>query len=35
MDLEYSKFEARKRIEEVNYFAEETGLTADFISEPV
>ena len=35
VDLEYSKFEARKRIEEVNYFADEIGLSADFINESV
>ena len=35
VDVEYSKFEARKRIEEVNYFAEEIGLSSDFINESV
>ena len=35
VDLEYTKFEARKRVEEVNYFAEEIGLSADFINESV
>ena len=35
VDFEYSKFEAHKRIQEVNYFAEEVGLSADFISDSV
>ena len=35
VDLEYTKFEARRRIEEVNYFADEIGLSADFINESV
>lgn len=35
IDFEYSKFEAHKRIQEVNYFAEEIGLSSDFISESV
>lgn len=35
IDFEYSKFEAHKRIQEVNYFAEEIGLSTDFISESV
>lgn len=35
IDFEYSKFEAHKRIQEVNYFADEIGLSADFISESV
>ncbi|MGL5694105.1 MAG: type I restriction endonuclease subunit R [Peptostreptococcaceae bacterium] len=35
VDFEYSKFEAHKRIQEVNYFAEEMGLSADFISDSV
>lgn len=35
VDFEYSKFEAHKRIQEVNYFAEEIGLSTDFISESV
>lgn len=35
VDFEYSKFEAHKRIQEVNYFADEIGLSADFISDSV
>ena len=35
VDLEYTKFEARRRIEEVNYFADEIGLSADFLNESV
>lgn len=35
VDFEYSKFEAQKRIQEVNYFADEIGLSSDFISESV
>ena len=35
IDFEYSKFEARRRIQEVSYFAEEIGLSVDFIKESV
>lgn len=35
VDFEYSKFEAHRRIQEINYFAEEIGLSSDFISESV
>lgn len=35
VDFEYSKFEAQKRIQEVNYFADKIGLSSDFISESV
>lgn len=35
VDFEYSKFEARRRIQDVNYFAEEIGLSADFLSDSV
>ncbi|MGL5750316.1 MAG: type I restriction endonuclease subunit R, partial [Paraclostridium sp.] len=35
VDFEYSKFEAHKRIQEVNYFADEIGLSSDFISDSV
>lgn len=35
VDFEYSKFEAHKRIQEVEYFADEIGLSSDFISESV
>lgn len=35
IDFEYSKFQAHKRIQEVNYFADEIGLSADFISDSV
>ncbi|MEG1411219.1 MAG: type I restriction endonuclease subunit R [Terrisporobacter sp.] len=35
IDLEYSKFEAHRRIQEVSYFAEEVGLSQDFISESI
>lgn len=35
VDFEYTKFEAHKRIQEVNYFADEIGLSADFISDSV
>ena len=35
VDFEYSKFEAHKRVQEINYFAEKIGLSYDFISESV
>ncbi|MGL5331149.1 MAG: type I restriction endonuclease subunit R [Peptostreptococcaceae bacterium] len=35
VDFEYSKFEAHRRVQEINYFAEEIGLSSDFISESV
>ena len=35
IDFEYSKFEAQRRIKEVNYFAEEMGLSSDFISDSI
>ena len=35
VDFEYSKFEAHRRIQDVNYFAEEIGLSADFLSDSV
>ena len=35
VDFEYSKFEAHKRIQEVNYFANEIGLSSDFINDSV
>ncbi|MEG1870563.1 MAG: type I restriction endonuclease subunit R, partial [Peptostreptococcaceae bacterium] len=35
IDLEYSKFEAHRRIQEVSYFADEIGLSQDFISESI
>ena len=35
IDFEYSKFEANRRIQEINYFAEEIGLSPGFISESV
>ena len=35
IDLEYSKFEAHRRIQEVSYFAEEVGLSQDFISDSI
>ena len=35
IDFEYSKFEANRRIQEVNYFADEIGLSTDFISESI
>lgn len=35
VDFEYSKFEAHKRREEVNYFADEIGLSEDFIKDSV
>lgn len=35
IDFEYSKFEAQRRIKEVNQFAEEIGLSSDFISDSI
>lgn len=35
VDFEYSKFEANRRVQEISYFAEEIGLTPEFISESV
>ena len=35
IDFEYTKFEAQRRIQEVNYFAKEIGLSVDFIKESV
>lgn len=35
IDFEYSKFEAQRRIKDVNYFAEEMGLSSDFISDSI
>ncbi|MGL4913803.1 MAG: type I restriction endonuclease subunit R, partial [Romboutsia sp.] len=35
IDFEYSKFEANRRVQEVNYFADEIGLSSDFISESI
>lgn len=35
IDEEYSKFEAHRRIKEVNYFADEIGLSPEFISDSI
>lgn len=35
IDEEYSKFEAHRRIKEVNYFANEIGLSPEFISDSI
>ncbi len=35
VDYEYTKFEAQRRVQEINYFADEIGLDADFINDSV
>ena len=35
VDYEYTKFEAQRRVQEINYFADEIGLSADFINDSV
>ena len=35
VDYEYTKFEAHRRVQEINYFADEIGLSADFINDSV